>query len=110
MNTLTALGDPTRQCIIEMLAEGELSAGEIAQRFDMSAPAVSQHLKVLKESGLVFVRVEGQRRIYELNPDGFNEITQWLNHIRRFWSVRLDALGDQLAKAKALDGTRKKRK
>src|SRR5271156_349011 len=96
MNGLTAIGDPTRQRIIEMLIDRELSAGEISQQFRMTAPAISQHLKVLKEAGLVKVRVEGQRRVYQLEPDGFTEVAAWLNRIRPFWSSRLDALENQL--------------
>jgi len=96
MNGLSALGDPTRQRIIEILAEGERSAGEISQQFDMSAPAISQHLKVLKEAGLVKVRIEGQRRVYEIHPDGFAELAAWLNRIRQFWSSRLNALEETL--------------
>ncbi len=103
MNGLTALGDPTRQRIVEMLAEGDLSAGEISQRFDISAPAISQHLKVLKKSGLVNVRIDGQRRIYQLCPDGFEEMANWLNRIRPFWSSKLDALAEQIEKAKQQD-------
>jgi DNA-binding transcriptional ArsR family regulator len=95
-NGLSALGDPTRQRIVEMLAEGELSAGEISQHFEMSAPAISQHLKVLKEAGLVKVRIEGQRRVYELEPDGLTELAAWLNRIRLFWSARLNALEERL--------------
>jgi DNA-binding transcriptional ArsR family regulator len=104
MNGLTALGDRTRVRIIEMLAaEGQLAAGEISQRFSMSAPAISQHLKVLKDAGLVRVKIAGQRRIYELEEDGFVEMAEWLNRIRRFWSGRLDRLGDELRKADEQD-------
>lgn len=92
MEAITALGDPTRQRIIEMLAERELAAGAIASRFAMSAPAISQHLKVLKDAKLVRVRAEAQRRIYTLDPTGFAEMDDWLGKIRRFWSRKLDAL------------------
>lgn len=92
MHALAALADPTRQRIVEMLAERELSAGAIASKFDVSAPAVSQHLKVLREAKLVRVRVDAQRRIYALDPQGFDEMDAWLNRIRRFWKGRLDAL------------------
>lgn len=106
MNGLTALGDPTRQRIVEMLAEGQLSAGEISQRFEISAPAISQHLKVLKEAGLVSVSVKGQKRIYELAPEGFAEVANWLNNVRPFWSGRLDRLEEKLKLAKEQDGGR----
>jgi len=93
---LDALSDPTRRRILEMLAERELSAGEIASGFTMSAPAISQHLKVLKASGLVKVRVQGQHRIHSLNVSGFDEIESWLHRTRGMWSQRLDALEREL--------------
>jgi DNA-binding transcriptional ArsR family regulator len=80
-----ALADPTRRKIVEMLATRELRAGEIAKRFDMTAPAVSQHLKLLREAGLVHVRRDAQRRIYALNPPGLAELDAWLARFRRFW-------------------------
>jgi DNA-binding transcriptional ArsR family regulator len=92
MLALSALADPTRQRIVEMLAERELSAGAIANSFDVTAPAISQHLKVLKDAKLVRVRVDAQRRIYALDPSGFDEMDGWLSRIRRFWAARLDAL------------------
>jgi DNA-binding transcriptional ArsR family regulator len=92
MLALTALADPTRQRIVEMLAERELSAGTIAEQFDVSPPAISQHLKVLKDAKLVSSRVEAQRRIYALDPAGFGEMDEWFGRIRRFWRGRLDAL------------------
>jgi DNA-binding transcriptional ArsR family regulator len=92
MLALNALADPTRQRIIEMLAERELSAGAITARFDVSAPAISQHLRVLKEARLVRVRAEAQRRIYALDPEGFDELEEWMSRIRRFWRHKLDAL------------------
>jgi DNA-binding transcriptional ArsR family regulator len=92
MRALTALADPTRQRIVEMLSARELSAGSIADEFDVSAPAISQHLKVLKAAKLVRVRVDAQRRIYALDPEGFEEMEQWLGRIRRFWRGKLDAL------------------
>lgn len=92
MQFLSALADPTRQRIVEMLAARELSAGDIAGKFDMSAPAISQHLKVLKDAKLVRVRADAQRRIYALDPEGFDEMDEWLTRIRRFWRGKLDAL------------------
>lgn len=90
MQAFAALGDPTRQRIVEMLAARELSSGEIARRFDMTAPAVSQHLKLLRDAGLVQVRHDAQRRIYALNPAGLAELDAWLARFRRFWSGRVD--------------------
>jgi len=96
MTGLAALADPTRQRIVEMLASGPLSSGEIARRFKVSAPAISQHLKTLREAKMVRVRAEAQRRIYELDPDGVNEISEWIERIRAFWTAKLDALETQL--------------
>ncbi len=92
----SALADPTRRHILEMLATGELSAGAIASRFDVSPPAISQHLKVLREARLVRVQVEAQRRIYGLDPAGLAELEEWLRRFKRFWGGRLDALDRQL--------------
>jgi DNA-binding transcriptional ArsR family regulator len=98
MDCLSALAEPTRRRIIEMLAQRELSAGEIADRFDVSASCISQHLKVLRDAQLVRVRVEAQRRIYELDPDGFGELAEWLGNIRQFWRGRLGAQERRLIK------------
>jgi|ERR1700683_4602662 DNA-binding transcriptional ArsR family regulator len=98
MLEFAALTDPTRRQIVEILAEGERSAGEIASRFKMvSQPAISQHLKVLREARLVKVRPRAQRRIYALDPTGLDEIDQWLAKTRRFWSGALNELERQLA-------------
>jgi DNA-binding transcriptional ArsR family regulator len=86
MQAFAALGDPTRQRIVEMLAARELSSGEIARRFDMTPPAVSQHLKLLREAGLVQVRRDAQRRIYALDPTGLAELDAWLGRFRRHWT------------------------
>ena len=92
MTAFAALSDPTRQRIVEMLAEREIAAGEIARQFDMTGPAVSQHLNVLRAAGLVRVRIDGQYRRYALEPAGLHEIDRWLDRFRRFWTVRLEAL------------------
>ncbi|MBL8835811.1 MAG: winged helix-turn-helix transcriptional regulator [Alphaproteobacteria bacterium] len=97
MEGLAALGDPTRRRIVEMLAAGELSAGEIGARFAVTAPAISQHLKVLREAQLVRVRPQAQRRIYALDPAGLVALDDWLARVRRFWTERLDALERHLA-------------
>jgi DNA-binding transcriptional ArsR family regulator len=96
MIAFTALADPTRRQIVEMLAAGERTAGDIARQFDVSAPAISQHLKVLRHARLVRVRADAQRRIYTLDAEGIGEIDTWLRDIRRFWGGRLDALEDAL--------------
>lgn len=96
MQSLLAIADPTRRRIVELLAEGERTAGQLVAEFDMSAPAISQHLKVLREAGLVTVRAEGQSRVQMINPDGFNEIEAWLQQTRSRWSGHLDALEREL--------------
>ena len=96
MDPLEALADPTRRRIVEMLASGPLGSGVIAGRFHMTAPAVSQHLKALREARLVKVRAEAQRRIYELDRNGVDELAKWIDGIRQFWSAKLGRLEDQL--------------
>ena len=98
MLAFAALADPTRRRIVELLAQRELPAGEIAERFEVSAPAISQHLKVLREAQLVSVRADAQRRFYGIDPAGFAELDQWLLRVKRFWPARLDALERQLRK------------
>jgi DNA-binding transcriptional ArsR family regulator len=105
VQAFAALADPTRRRIVELLGAGERSAGEIVGEFDVSAPAISQHLKALRDAGLVQVRADGQRRIYALDPAGLAEIDAWLAKVRRFWSRRLDALENELRK----DAKRRKR-
>lgn len=89
MHSFAALADPTRRQILELLGRGDHTAGEITGRFAVSAPAISQHLKVLREARLVRVRVDGQRRIYSLDPAGFAEVDAWMHQMRQFWSARL---------------------
>jgi DNA-binding transcriptional ArsR family regulator len=96
MLSLAALADPTRRRIVELLAQRDHTAGEIVDEFDMSAPAISQHLKVLRDAGLVTTRAEGQTRIQTLNPEGLDEMRTWLERTHQFWSRRLDALEREL--------------
>ena len=96
MLSLAALADPTRRRIIEILARRERTAGEIVAEFDLTAPAISQHLKVLRRAGLITVRAEGQRRIHSLDTTGLNEIEQWISQTKRFWNKRLDTLEAEL--------------
>ena len=81
-----------------MLAAGALCAGDIAGRFELSPPAISQHLKALKAAKLVKVRAQAQRRIYELDPEGLADLSDWVAKIRAFWNPRLDALEHALRK------------
>jgi DNA-binding transcriptional ArsR family regulator len=92
MDEFTALADPTRRRIVDLLADGEKDAGSIAARFEISKPAISRHLRVLREGGIIQVRQEAQRRIYSLRPDGLRDIDRWLSRYRSFWSERLDDL------------------
>lgn len=92
MLSLSALSDPTRRRIVELLAKEEYTAGEIVQEFNLTAPAISQHLKVLRDAGLIRVRAEAQRRVYAVNPRGFEELDAWLHRMHGFWSERLDDL------------------
>lgn len=96
MQSLFAIADPTRRRIVELLAQRNHTAGELVAKFDLSAPAISQHLKVLHEAGLVTVHAEGQSRIQMLNPTGFDELEAWLQKTRSFWSQRLDGLEREL--------------
>jgi DNA-binding transcriptional ArsR family regulator len=96
MQSLAAIADPTRRRIVELLAQRERTAGELVDEFEMSAPAISQHLKVLREAGLVTVRAEGQSRVQQLKPDGLDELGEWLEKTRNVWSRRLDALEREL--------------
>jgi DNA-binding transcriptional ArsR family regulator len=96
MRTLEALAEPTRRRIIELLADGERSAGEIASHFSTSRPGISRHLRVLREHGLVRARGEAQRRLYSLDPAPLQELDQWLQRYRRFWVNRLDALDTEI--------------
>lgn len=104
MHTFDVLGDPVRRRILELLADGELSAGALSHtiqaEFGISQPGVSQHLRVLREHGFATVRAEGTRRLYAVNPEPLLEADQWLRHVRAFWEQRLDALATELARGK----------
>jgi DNA-binding transcriptional ArsR family regulator len=110
VEAFAALVDPTRRRIIEMLARRDHTAGEIVSEFKVTAPAISQHLKVLREAGLVTVRVQGQHRIQSLNPAGLQEIEAWLSRTKRFWEGRLDALERELRSEAKGKGTITRRK
>ena len=98
MDRFAALADPNRRRMLELLGKGDRPAGALAAAFEMSAPAVSQHLKALREAGLVRVTVDGQRRVYSLDPGGLEEVDGWIDRVRGQWSRRLDALEAALAK------------
>ena len=96
MQILLAIADPTRRRIVELLAQHDRSSGELVNEFDMSAPAISQHLNVLREAGLVITRTQGKSRIQSFNPSGLDELDDWLDKTRNFWSKNLDALECEL--------------
>ena len=104
MHAFDVLGDPVRRRILELLAEGEHASGEvvavIADEFGISQPAVSMHLRVLRESGFASTRAEGARRIYALETGPLAEVDAWLAPFRAFWEQRLDALGTEVARGK----------
>ena len=100
MRAIEALADPTRRRIVELLGEGERSVNELAAEFPVSRPAVSRHLRVLHEHGLVRAREEAQRRIYSLDVEPLAELDAWLDRYRSFWTQRLDALDTQLRRAR----------
>jgi DNA-binding transcriptional ArsR family regulator len=100
VHAFDVLGDPVRRRILELLAEGEQTSGAVTARiraeFGISQPAVSQHLKVLRDNGFATVRGEGTRRLYALDATALSEVDQWLDRFRGFWSQRLDALETEL--------------
>ncbi len=104
MHAFDVLGDPVRRRILELLAEGELPSGAISTtvqaEFGISQPAVSQHLKVLRESGFATVRPEGARRLYAVDSAPLHEVDAWLDPFRRFWGQRLDSLATEIARGK----------
>lgn len=102
MSAFEALADPTRRRIVELVSEGERSAGEIADAFAISRPGVSKHLRVLREHGVIRARGEGTRRLYSLAGDGLTEMDDWL---QRFWTNRLDALETELRRGRRVRGT-----
>lgn len=102
MDTFTALAEPTRRHIIEMLAaRGQLSASQIGIKFRISRPAISQHLKVLREAKLVSVEKQAQKRLYQLDPKGIEEVQAWVKHMTQRWHDRFDVLDDLLRVEKA---------
>jgi DNA-binding transcriptional ArsR family regulator len=104
MHAFDILGDPVRRRIVELLADGEQAAGEIGaviqREFGISQPAVSLHLRVLRENGFAKVRASGARRLYAVDAAPLQQVDQWLQPYRRFWDQRLDALGVEIARGK----------
>jgi DNA-binding transcriptional ArsR family regulator len=108
MHAFDVLGDPVRRRILELLAEREHSSGEvvevIAAEFGISQAGVSQHLKVLRESGFAQVRPEGTRRVYVLDATPLRDIDDWIERFRAFWPHKLEALATEIARGKKVRG------
>jgi DNA-binding transcriptional ArsR family regulator len=108
MHAFDVLGDPVRRRIVELLADGEKTSGEvvevIAAEFGITQAGVSQHLKILRESGFAQVRPEGTRRIYQLDTTALRGIDDWLERFRVFWPVRMEALATEIARGKKQRG------
>ena len=96
MEAMAVLADPTRRRIVELLAEGERPAGEIASHFPVSGPAISRHLRVLRETGIATYRRDAQRWVYALNPQPIEEVDRWMRDTLLRWQTRFDALGAHL--------------
>lgn len=94
--TWSALNDPHRRCVLELLRERPRDVGELTSALGLSQPGTSKHLRVLRQAGLVRVRADAQRRYYELDPGPLAELDDWLAPYRRFWNRHLDALGAHL--------------
>ena len=107
MNAFDILGDPVRRRILELLVEGEHASGEvvevISQEFGITQSAVSQQLKILRESGFATVRAEGTRRVYAVDPRPLAEADAWLEPFRRSWGPRLEALATEIARGNVRD-------
>jgi DNA-binding transcriptional ArsR family regulator len=104
VHAFDVLGDPVRRRILELLAEGELTAGAVCvviqREFGISQPGVSAHLRVLRDAGFATARAEGTRRLYAVNPAGLRDVAEWLDRFRRFWTPHLDALETELARGR----------
>jgi DNA-binding transcriptional ArsR family regulator len=104
VHALDVLGDPVRRRLLELLADGERSAGDlgdvIQREFGISQPAVSQHLRVLRDAGFTTVRPDGARRLYAVDPAPLEAADAWFDPFRRFWAPRLDALATELARGR----------
>ena|SRR5579862_5689316 len=110
----SALADPTRRAVLDLLRRGSLPAGQIARAFPVSRPAISRHLRLLRRAQLVRERREGRRRLYQLNPDPLRAVDSWLEHYRVFWRMNLGDLKNfveaEYAAEKSAAGTKPKSK
>ncbi len=90
------LVEPRRRQVLELLRRGERPVGDLVAALDLSQPAVSKHLRILREAGMVAVRVDGQRRLYRIRPEGLRPLDSWLRPYRALWERKLDLLGKHL--------------
>jgi len=91
-----AVADPSRRAILDLLAEGEQAVSQLLEHFSFSQPALSKHLRILREAGLVIARAAHRQRLYRLQADGLRSVADWVAHYEQFWNHRLDALGEVL--------------
>jgi DNA-binding transcriptional ArsR family regulator len=105
ITTFELLAEPNRRRILDLLRDGERPVGELVDRLSMSQPAVSKHLRVLRDAGLVDVRVDAQRRLYRLRPEPLREVDVWIAPYRRLWEDRLDRLERHLQKMQDTKGS-----
>jgi DNA-binding transcriptional ArsR family regulator len=110
VHAFDVLGDPVRRRLLELLANGERPAGEVSaviqEEFGITQPAVSQHLRVLRENGFATVRPDGTRRLYAVRPESLRDVDEWLDRFRRFWTPPLMALETELARGRRRRRTR----
>jgi len=105
-----AIADPTRREIIDMIAKGPMNLNAIAENFEISRPAISKHVKILTQCGLIRIRQEGRERICDVSLASLREVADWTEQYRRFWNAKLDALDNYLRKDKKFSKHQKQRK
>jgi DNA-binding transcriptional ArsR family regulator len=102
-DVFVVIADPTRRALLDLLRMGEQPVKQLAEPFAMSLPAISQHLQILCEAGLVQMRKAGRQRLYRLNPEPLKQISDWLADYEQFWQEKLDALGNYLEESSCSD-------
>jgi DNA-binding transcriptional ArsR family regulator len=105
-----AIADPTRRAIINMIAHETLNLNSVAEQFHQSRPAISKHIKILTECGLITIKQQGRERHCEANLEKLNQVSDWVDQYREFWNVKLDALGSYLVKVQAKERKKHKKK
>ncbi len=111
MDVFSAIADPSRRRLLDLLADGQRPAGDLVKALpSLTQPAVSRHLRILRESGLVKVHPQAQQRLYALTPEGLRELDQWITLYRQFWPEKLNALAAHLDRTRASDKPRRRRR